>query len=104
MLTLLTDYTRIRDWLCEALGNIGFQVYPTEGTCYVLVDITSLGFDDDLAFCLMLPEQAEVAAIPCSYFWKDRSQGRELVRFCFCKKDDTLEESIRRLRKWIKSR
>jgi N-succinyldiaminopimelate aminotransferase len=101
---LLADYTRRRDWLCEALRDIGFHVYPTEGTYYVLVDITSLGFDDDLAFCRMLPEQAGVAAIPCSYFWKDRRQGRELARFCFCKKDKTLEEGIRRLRRWVKSR
>ncbi len=101
---LLADYTRRRDWLCEALGDIGLKIYPPEGTYYVLVDITSLGFDDDLAFCRMLPEKAGVAAIPCSYFWKDRSQGRELVRFCFCKKDETLEEGIRRLRKWVKSR
>jgi len=100
----LADYTRRRDWLCETLRDIGFQVFPTEGTYYVLVDITSLGFDDDLAFCRMLPEKAGVAAIPCSYFWKDRRQGRELVRFCFCKKDETLEEGIRRLRRWVKSR
>ena len=101
---LLAAYTRRRDWLCEALRDIGFQVYPPEGTYYVLVDITSLGFDDDLAFCRMLPEKAGVAGIPCSYFWNDRRQGRELVRFCFCKKDETLEEGIRRLRKWVKSR
>ena len=101
---LLADYTRRRNWFCEALEDIKFHVYPTEGTYYVLVDITSLGFDDDLAFCRMLPEQAGVAAIPCSYFWNNRRQGRELVRFCFCKKDETLEEGIRRLRRWVKSR
>jgi len=101
---LLGDYTRRRDWLCNALRDIGFHVLPTEGTYYLLVDITSLGFDDDLAFCRMLPEQAGVAAIPSSYFWKDRWHGRELVRFCFCKKDETLEEAIRRLRRWAKSR
>jgi N-succinyldiaminopimelate aminotransferase len=101
---LLADYTRRRDWLCEALGDIGFHVYPTEGTYYALVDIRSLGFDDDLAFCRMLPKQAGVAAIPYSYFSKDRRQGRELVRLCFCKKDETLKEAIRRLRKWVKSR
>ena len=101
---LLADYTRRRNWFCEALEDIKFHVYPTEGTYYVLVNITSLGFDDDLAFCRMLPEQAGVAAIPCSYFWNNRRQGRELVRFCFCKKDETLEEGIRRLRRWVKSR
>jgi N-succinyldiaminopimelate aminotransferase len=98
----LADYTRKRDWLCDALADLGFLVYPPEGSYYVLVDITSIGFEDDLEFCRMLPEQAGVAAIPCSLFWKGRSQGRELVRFCFCKKDETLEEGIRRLRKWLK--
>jgi len=98
---LLAGYTRRRDWLCEALRDIGFRVYQPEGTYYVLVDITSLGFDDDLAFCRMLPEKVGVAAIPSSYFWNNRGQGRELVRFCFCKKDETLEEGIRRLKKWL---
>ena len=97
---LLADYTRRREWLCQALRNIGFHVYLPEGAYYVLVDITPLGYDDDVAFCRMLPEQAGVAAIPCSYFWKERWYGRELVRFCFCKKDETLEEGVRRLEKW----
>jgi N-succinyldiaminopimelate aminotransferase len=101
---LLADYTRRRNWLCEALRDIGLHVYPTEGTYYALVDIRSLGFDNDLAFCRMLPKQAGVAAIPYSYFSKDRRQGRELVRLCFCKKDETLQEAIRRLRRWVKSR
>ncbi len=99
---LLLDYTRRRDWICEALTEIGFRVYVPEGAYYVLVDITPLGFDDDLAFCRMLPEKAGVAAIPCSFFWKDRRDGRDLVRFCFCKRDQTLEEGIRRLRRWLK--
>jgi aspartate/methionine/tyrosine aminotransferase len=67
----------------------------------VVVDITPLGFDDDLTFCLMLPQRVGVAAIPCSVFWKNRSRGRNLVRFCFCKRGETLEEAIRRLRRWL---
>jgi N-succinyldiaminopimelate aminotransferase len=98
---LLADYTRKRDWLCDALKELGFTVYVPEGTYYVVVDITPLGFDDDLAFCRMLPEKVGVAAIPCSVFWNDRGRGRNLVRFCFCKRDETLEEAILRLRKWL---
>jgi N-succinyldiaminopimelate aminotransferase len=101
---LLTDYTRRRDWLCQALRNIGFHVYLPEGAYYVQVDITPLGYDDDVAFCRILPEQAGVAAIPCSYFWKERRYGRALVRFCFCKKDETLEEGVRRLEKWSREK
>jgi N-succinyldiaminopimelate aminotransferase len=98
---LLADYTRRRDWLCDALSHLGFQVIPPQGTYYVLADISPLGFEDDLDFCRMLPEQAGVAAIPCSCFWKDRRQGRRLVRFCFCKQDATLEAAVQRLSKWL---
>jgi aspartate/methionine/tyrosine aminotransferase len=99
---LRADYTRKRDWLCEALTNLGFRVFTPEGTYYVLAAIRPLRFDDDLAFCRMLPQEAGVAAIPGSYFWKDRRQGRELVRFCFCKRDETLQEAITRLKRWLK--
>ena len=99
---LLSDYTRKRNLLSEALRELGFRVLHTEGTYYVVADITSLGFDDDLAFCRMLPEKAGVAAIPCSVFWKNRRRGRHLIRFCFAKKDDTLYEAVERLRGWIR--
>ena len=96
------NYTRWRNLLCDGLKEVGFGVYRPEGTYYVLADITPLGFDDDWDFCRMLPKEAGVAAVPCSYFYKDRRYGRELVRFCFCKKDETLEEGIGRLRRWLK--
>ncbi len=101
---LLQDYTRKRDFLSGSLRELGFDAYPTQGTYYVLADISPLGFEDDLAFCRMLPEQAGVAAIPCSVFWEGRHTGRNLVRFCFCKRDATLEEAVARLEAWLRSR
>lgn len=98
---LLADYTKKRDRLFDALSNLGFEVFPTAGTYYLLVDIRSLEYDDDVAFCRTFTEKAGVAAIPCSCFWNNRSRGRELVRFCFCKKDETLEEAIRRLKAFL---
>jgi N-succinyldiaminopimelate aminotransferase len=94
---LLADYTQKRNRLSDALSSLGFQVFPTAGTYFLLVDIRSMGFDDDVSFCRMLTEKAGVAAIPCSCFWNNRSRGRELARFCFCKKDETLDEAIKRL-------
>jgi len=99
---LLTDYTRRRDLLTQALRDLGFRVLQSEGTYYLVADITPLGFDDDLAFCRMLPEKAGVAAIPCSVFWKDRHSGRHLIRFCFAKREETLQEGMERLRRWFK--
>jgi N-succinyldiaminopimelate aminotransferase len=98
---LLADYTQKRNRLSDALSSLGFQVFPTAGTYYLLVDIRSMGFDDDVSFCRMLTEKAGVAAIPCSCFWNNRSRGRELVRFCFCKKDETLDEAIKRLTAYL---
>jgi aspartate/methionine/tyrosine aminotransferase len=99
---LLCDYTRRRDLLTQALKELGFRVFQPDGTYYMVADITPLGFDDDLAFCRMLPEKAGVAAIPCSVFWKDRHSGRHLIRFCFAKKEETLHEGIDRLWRWLK--
>jgi len=99
---LLADYTRRRDFLTRALSELGFRVFQPEGTYYVVADITPLGFDDDLGFCRMLPEQAGVAAIPCSVFWKERHRGRHLIRFCFAKRDETLNEGMERLRRWLR--
>ena len=98
---LLADYTQKRNRLSDALSSLGFQVFPTAGTYFLLVDIRSLGFDDDVSFCRMLTEKAGVAAIPCSCFWNNRSRGSELVRFCFCKKDETLDEAIKRLTAYL---
>ena len=100
--TLLADYTLRRAWLCEALQDAGFRVLRPEGTYYVIADISSVGFSDDIDFCQMLPSEAGVAAIPCSYFWENRSRGKRFVRFCFCKKDETLREGIHRIKKWLK--
>ena len=98
----LSDYTCRRDLLTQALKELGFRVLHSNGTFYVVADITPLGFDDDLSFCRMLPEKAGVAAIPCSVFWENRRNGRHLVRFCFAKKEETLHEGIQRLRRWFK--
>ena len=99
---LLEEYNRKRKFLFEGLKDIGFNIYLPEGAYYVMADITSLGFEEDSTFCRMLPEKAGVAAIPASYFWKDRRMGKEYVRFCFCKKDKTLEEGILRLKRFLK--
>lgn len=94
---LLADYTRRREKLCNALLDLGFDVLPCEGTYYVSLSIAKLDFEDDLAFCRYLTQNVKVAAIPSSFFFHERQGGRDLVRLCFCKRDGTLDEAIRRL-------
>jgi aspartate/methionine/tyrosine aminotransferase len=91
------DYRRRRDLLVEGLAGIGFEVYPPQGTYFVLADHTAFGFADDSAFCRHLIERAGVAAIPPSAFYHDPADGRRLVRFAFCKDEQTLREALGRL-------
>ena len=90
-----------RDRLGSALADIGFEVHDSSGTYFLCADPRPLGYDDSAAFCAELPERVGVAAIPMSAFCDSTAahadQWNHLVRFAFCKRDDTLDEAIRRL-------
>lgn len=90
-----------RDRLAAALADIGFDVHDSAGTYFLCADPRPLGFDDSAAFCDELPHLAGVAAIPMSAFCDPEGTPEawnHLVRFAFCKRDETLDEGIRRLR------
>ncbi len=91
------NYRRKRDMLVDGLRGVGFTVYPPDGTYFVLVDHTPFGFETDVAFCRHLIEHVGVAAIPCSAFFHDPSDGRRLVRFAFCKTEESMREALRRM-------
>ncbi|VBA58514.1 pyridoxal phosphate-dependent aminotransferase [Mycobacterium attenuatum] len=90
-----------RDRLAAGLAETGFEVHDSYGTYFVCADPRPLGYHDSAAFCAALPEKVGVAAIPMSAFCDPAAQQAELwnhlVRFAFCKRDDTLDEAIRRL-------
>ncbi|OSC22853.1 aminotransferase [Mycobacterium vulneris] len=92
-----------RDRLAAGLIDVGFEVHDSAGTYFLCADPRPLGYDDSSAFCAALPEKVGVAAIPMSAFCDpDTTKGpadvwNHLVRFTFCKRDDTLDEAIKRL-------
>ncbi|WP_445168629.1 pyridoxal phosphate-dependent aminotransferase [Mycolicibacterium sp. Dal123E01] len=90
-----------RNRLAAALAELGFGVHDSAGTYFLCADPRPLGYSDSTAFCAELPEKAGVAAIPMSAFCDPSSAHfgawNHLVRFAFCKRDDTLDEAIRRL-------
>ena len=101
--SLRERYQRARDMLYEALEEAGFQVSLPEGSYYMLAGagepMKKFGSPDDRAFSLDLIDRAGVATVPGSAFFTDESGGgRDQVRFCFCKRESTLEEVRRRLR------
>src|SRR4051794_33850138 len=96
---LAADYQARRDRLCGALLEIGFDLEPPHGAYYVMADITAFGATDDVAFARHLVRDIGVATVPGSSFFRDKELGRRYVRFCFCKRDETLDLAAERLRK-----
>ena len=86
-----------RDRLCAGLTAAGFGVYRPQGTYFVMADIRPLGSDDGMRFCLDLPARAGVVAVPDEVFHDDPRDGKPFVRFAFCKRDDVIDEAVRRL-------
>jgi N-succinyldiaminopimelate aminotransferase len=93
-----------RDLLCGGLADVGFLVYPPDGTYFVTTDIRELGDADGVQFCRDLPHQAGVVAIPNSVFYDDAEAGRTQVRFAFCKRPEVLQDALARIEKWARQR
>ena len=96
---LANGYRARRDRLMPALAEAGFRCFRPRGAYYVMTDISAFGFADDVAFTKYLVKEIGVAAVPGSSFYNDPRNGAKQVRFAFCKKDVTLDEAGRRLRK-----
>ncbi|SPF32157.1 putative N-succinyldiaminopimelate aminotransferase DapC [Candidatus Sulfopaludibacter sp. SbA4] len=90
---LASQYAAKRDHILETLEGAGLRCFIPRGAYYVMTDISGLGFADDLAFSRYLIEKLRVAAVPGSSFYAHPDRGRQQVRFCFCKKYETLEEA-----------
>jgi aspartate/methionine/tyrosine aminotransferase len=83
--------------MLRVLAEVGFAADMPQGAYYVMADVSSLGFDDDVAAAQHLVERVRVASVPGSSFFSDPGRGRHLVRFAFCKKLETLEAAGERL-------
>jgi methionine transaminase len=97
-LDLPAFYQRKRDLFRDGLKNTKFKLLPSEGTYFQCVDISDVSDLDEAAFCQWLTAEVGVAAIPLSAFYGNGFDQR-VVRFCFAKKDDTLNAALERLAK-----
>lgn len=88
---------RKRDRLAQGLAEAGLDPLASEGTYFVCADVRPLGFTDGAELARALPEKIGVAAIPVQVFSDHPETTRHLVRFAFCKRDEVIDEGIRRL-------
>ncbi|XP_031497894.1 uncharacterized protein LOC116262560 [Nymphaea colorata] len=99
---LKRDYAAKKEILVEGLNAVGFTVYPSRGTYFVVVDHTRFGFEDDIKFCEHLIREVGVVAIPTSVFYLNPEDGKNLVRFTFCKDEETLRTAVQRMKEKLR--
>ncbi len=93
------DYAKRRELMMRLLAESGFEAHPPQGAYYVMAGFGGLGFDDDVELAERMVAEVGVAVVPGSSFFSRPELGRDVVRFSFCKRLETLEEAGRRLRR-----
>ena len=94
--TLSAFYQQKRDIFSEGLKNSRFNLLPAEGSYFQVADFSAISNQSDVAFCQELTVKHGVAAIPISVFNANTHDAR-LIRFCYAKTDETLQEAIEKL-------
>jgi len=100
---LQSDYATRRTLMCETLEDIGFDVPWPDGAYYVLADFEPLaathdGFANDKAACDTLIDEAHVGSVTGRSFYRNPSDGRFQLRFCFAKEIPILKQACEQLR------
>ena len=94
---LAADYQARRDLMLDILQRRGFTSYSPAGAYYVMTGVSQFGFQTDAELAQHLVKEIGVATVPGSSFYIDPKTAPSTLRFCFAKKNETLQEADRRL-------
>ncbi len=97
--SLASDYRARRDFLMEALAEAGLDPIEPEGSYFIVARYDRERHGSALDFSRRLVTDVGVATIPLDTFYLEPEHGAGLIRFCFCKKWETLEEAARRMKR-----
>ena len=100
-LKLPSFYQDKRDRLSQGLTQTKFKVLPCPGTYFLLADYSQISDQTEAEFSIWLAKHHGVVVIPVSAFYanpEEKKSNHQLVRFCFAKKDTTLDEALERLK------
>lgn len=96
---LRDSYARKREWTCSALERAGLRPIWPQGAYYVLADVSSRGFTNARSAAMDLLEKVGVATVPGTAFYTGDA-GERMLRLCFAKEEDALQEACRRIERW----
>ncbi len=91
-------YEEKRNHFLEIIKDLPFHFVPTKGSYFQCVDYSKISDESDKDFAIRLTKEYGVAAVPVSAFYH-RIKDNKLLRFCFAKKKQTLEQAAEKLRK-----
>ena len=94
---LAESYRAKRDRMLGILEQAGFICFKPSGAYYIMTDISRFGFPDDISFARYLVEKIGIATVPGSSFCNDPADGRAIIRFTFCKTEQTLSAAAEKL-------
>ena len=91
-------YERKRDFVYDELRNSKFTPYKPKGSYFMMLKFPDNLFKDDIEASQILIKQYGIATIPPSVFYSKSQEGKQLLRLCFAKNDETLKDGIKKLK------
>jgi|APGre2960657468_1045069.scaffolds.fasta_scaffold09916_2 aspartate/methionine/tyrosine aminotransferase len=94
----ITLYKEKRDWFYQEMKQLGFEFKIPKGTFFMMVPISKHTNLKDVDYALKLITEKKVATVPPSAFYLKSTEGEKYLRFCFAKKEETLQSAIKNLK------
>jgi aminotransferase len=96
---LAKHYQQRRDRVMRMLEAANLNPMLPKGAYYIMCDIGKWGYPTDVEFSKFLVKEIGVATVPGSSFFSDPAAGKDIIRFTFCKREETLQAAEERLKK-----
>jgi aminotransferase len=93
------DYAHRRETALDMLRDVGFKPVVPQGAYYIMADFSAISDEDDITFGTRMAREIGVACVPGSPFFSRPELSRNIVRFAFCKRQETLDEARVRLQR-----
>ncbi len=90
---LASFYQQKRDYFLEKISSSRFKVIPSKGTYFQLLDYGNISRSKDTDFVEELIKKYKIAAIPLSPFYQHEPDGMNILRLCFAKREETIDQA-----------